>query len=90
MICRRFIVRGRVQGVFYRASTQQTANRLGLVGWVRNCEDGSVELIACGDEATLVELERWLWRGPDNARVESVTMQEAALQRFDGFRITRE
>ena len=68
----RFIVEGRVQGVFYRASTQETATRLGLTGWVRNRRDGSVELEACGDAGVIDRLERWLWQGPQMASVTAV------------------
>ena len=71
---RHFIVSGRVQGVFYRASTQEKARSLGLAGWVRNLPDGGVELVASGTVAQLDALERWLWQGPPAARVESVTV----------------
>ncbi len=87
MACRRFQVSGRVQGVFYRAATQDTARRLGLTGWVRNRPDGDVELVACGDEARLKQLEEWLWRGPPHARVEGVTVADAGDDSYTGFRI---
>lgn len=85
--CRRFVVSGRVQGVFYRASTQDTARRLALTGWVRNLADGRVELVACGPVAKLAELERWLWQGPSNADVISVEVSDEAAQLFSGFAI---
>jgi len=85
--CRRFLVSGRVQGVFFRAATEATARRLGVTGWVRNLADGSVELVACGAEAKLSELERWLWQGPPRARVEQVQSREAELQSFSDFSI---
>ncbi len=84
-LCRRFLVSGRVQGVFYRASTEAAARRLDLSGWVRNLPDGRVELVACGEEAKLRELERWLWQGPPHARVEQVSAQDVAPQAFTGF-----
>jgi acylphosphatase len=65
-------VRGRVQGVAYRVSTWAEANRLGLVGWVRNLPDRCVEVYAVGPETPLRELHRWLGQGPSDARVESV------------------
>ena len=86
-LCRRFVVSGRVQGVFYRASTQDTARRLGLTGWVRNLADGRVELVACGPEGKLAELERWLWQGPPNAEVVSVEVSEVTDQSFSGFTV---
>lgn len=87
MVCRRYIVEGLVQGVTYRAATQQTAQRLGLTGWVRNQPDGSVELVVCGDEMKLKELEKWLWRGPRTAVVERVSGNDVAPQTFPGFSI---
>ena len=87
MPCRHFIVQGLVQGVFFRASTQQTAQRLGLTGWVRNSSDGHVELLACGESAKLDALERWLRQGPPNARVQQVVATDAAPQSFFGFKI---
>lgn len=89
MSCRRFVVSGRVQGVFFRASAQQAALRLGLTGWVRNRADGCVELIACGDDAKLHELEKWLWQGPPNASVEEVVVEQTTTQVFQDFSITR-
>ncbi len=88
MACRRFLVSGRVQGVFYRAATQDRARRLGLTGWVRNLPDGRVELVACGDETRLKQLEEWLWQGPPHARVEGVTVTDAGNQGFTDFNIS--
>ena len=71
-MCRRFLVSGRVQGVFYRSSTQQRARELGLCGWVRNRRDGRVELLASGSEEKLDELEKWLEIGPEYAKVTNI------------------
>ena len=73
MICVRFIVSGKVQGVFFRASARDQARRLDLSGHAKNLADGSVEVIACGDNANIEALERWLQTGPAAARVESVS-----------------
>lgn len=86
--CRRFRVSGRVQGVFYRAGTQDTARRLGLTGWVRNLPDGNVKLVACGDDAKLKQLEEWLWQGPRHARVESVAASDAGNHSYADFTVT--
>lgn len=68
----RAVIRGRVQGVFYRAWTQQTARSLGLSGWVRNLPDGSVELLAQGSAEPLQELLRLCRQGPPAAHVQAV------------------
>lgn len=85
----RFVVSGRVQGVFYRASTESEARRLGLVGWVRNCSNGTVEVLACGDEEKLKLLERWLWDGPQLADVSTVEAErvDGVETDFSGFTV---
>lgn len=85
--CRHFLVSGQVQGVFFRATTEATARRLGLTGWVRNLRDGRVELVACGEEARLKELEQWLWQGPPRARVEQVVSGDVEQQTFRDFEV---
>lgn len=65
-------VRGRVQGVYFRASAQREAKRLGLGGWVRNRNDGSVEILAEGEEDAIRELYGWAQKGPGAARVDRV------------------
>lgn len=68
----RFIVRGFVQGVNFRATAVREASRLGLTGRVWNRDDGAVGLIAEGDPAALASFEHWLWRGPRSAEVDAV------------------
>jgi len=87
--CVHFRIQGLVQGVFYRASARDAAARLGLTGWVRNCIDGDVELLACGTSEQIEVLEQWLWQGPPAARVSSVRRREAPLQTYAGFEILR-
>lgn len=87
MACRRYRVSGRVQGVFYRAGTQDRAHALGLTGWVRNLPGGDVELVVCGEEAKLKQLEEWLWRGPRHAQVTGVIVADAGDQAFADFTI---
>lgn len=70
------IVSGRVQGVSYRASTAHEARRLGLVGWVRNLPDGSVELEAEGPSDLVDQLLTWCHAGPPAARVMNVLVEE--------------
>jgi acylphosphatase len=71
----RCLVSGIVQGVFFRASTARQADRLGLSGWARNLADGNVEVVARGPEEAVGELTRWLWDGPDAARVDAVSIE---------------
>jgi len=78
MACAKFIVVGRVQGVFFRASTRDEALRLKLAGHAQNLANGSVEVLACGDAAALDALERWLRHGPPAARVEHVHREPVA------------
>ncbi len=70
------LVSGRVQGVYYRASTQEAARGLGLRGWVRNLPDGRVELEAEGPDDAVQRLIDWLRVGPPSARVDDVTIHE--------------
>jgi acylphosphatase len=66
------VIHGRVQGVYYRASTQEVAQRLSLSGWVRNRSDGTVELVAEGPSDRVQELVEWCNHGPTLARVERI------------------
>jgi acylphosphatase len=75
----RAIVTGRVQGVAYRASTVEQARAHGLTGWVRNLADGSVELEAQGDEASVAALLAWCAHGPPAARVTDVEVDDCAV-----------
>ena len=71
-VSRRFIVHGRVQGVGFRYAASRTARRLGIVGWVRNRPEGTVELIAEGSSKSIQKLAAWLGSGPPGARVTRV------------------
>ncbi|GAB4089147.1 acylphosphatase [Hydrogenophaga soli] len=72
VICRHLWVQGRVQGVYYRASTVQVARELGLTGWVRNRHDGRVEAVVCGPAQAVHRLVHWAHQGPIAARVDAV------------------
>ena len=84
-ICVRCLVAGRVQGVFYRASTRHQAQALGLTGYAQNLHDGRVEVVACGDPANIDQLKAWLLRGPSGASVSGVACEPVAAQEFVGF-----
>jgi len=76
-ICRRCLVSGKVQGVFYRASTAERARASGITGYAKNLSDGRVEVLACGEETKVQELIDWLWQGPPAAKVQAVEVQDA-------------
>jgi acylphosphatase len=80
-VVRRFLVHGKVQGVFFRHSTRVEAERLAIRGIARNLPDGSVEVIARGTAPAIQELWVWLHRGPARARVDAV--QELAPRSVD-------
>lgn len=80
-------VSGRVQGVWYRASTQKVAYALGLTGWVRNLPDGRVEVVACGEKEKVSQLYTWLQRGPELAKVAAVSYMEITWQLYESFEV---
>lgn len=85
-IRRRVVVEGRVQGVFFRDSTQKEAASRGVAGWVRNRDDGSVEAVFEGDREAVEALVEFCRSGPSRADVDSVDVQEEepeGLKRFD-------
>ena len=81
----RFLVSGKVQGVWYRAATREQAERFGLSGYANNLPDGRVEVLAVGEEGAIAALERWLWQGPPRARVEEVQRESAEAEVTRGF-----
>ena len=85
----RYVIAGRVQGVFYRAATAARAQQLKLSGSARNLSDGRVEIIAAGDAAAQAELAAWLWRGPPAARVDAVQIEEWLEPVVKGFVVAR-
>lgn len=78
MAANRFLVSGKVQGVWFRASTRDVGEQLGLRGYARNLADGRVEVLAAGEEAAIDALAEWLRKGPPLARVDSLARQPAA------------
>ncbi|MCL4402310.1 MAG: acylphosphatase [Acidobacteria bacterium] len=84
---RRYFVRGRVQGVGFRWFVEHAAVELGLSGYVRNLDDGRVEVYAVGPAERLSALAGLLWKGPRWSEVRGVEEQEAAVQKYGSFRI---
>ena len=76
----RISVRGRVQGVWFRGATRETAERLGIVGWARNLADGSVEILAQGPPLAIEQLVAWCQHGPPGARVDGVATRREMVQ----------
>ncbi|MFA5103006.1 MAG: acylphosphatase [Candidatus Thermoplasmatota archaeon] len=68
------LISGRVQGVWYRASTKQKADELGVTGWVRNTPEGNVEAVFEGEKTRIDEMIAWCWIGPPMANVTDVKM----------------
>lgn len=85
----RYLIAGRVQGVYFRAATAAFADEHRLRGLVRNLPDGRVEVIALCDDATHRQLAGWLWRGPPAARVDSVQIEEWLAPVDEGFVVAR-
>jgi acylphosphatase len=83
----RFIIRGRVQGVFFRASTREQAQRLGLRGHARNLPDGRVEVLAVGTDDAIQQLEQWLQHGPPSARVDHVERSSTEVDAGEDFSV---
>lgn len=80
-VCKRCLVSGKVQGVFYRASAAEQAHRLGVTGYAKNLSDGRVEVLACGEQQAVQELINWLRRGPPAAQVEGVEIESADAEK---------
>ena len=84
------LVKGKVQGVYFRRDTQIEANRLGVLGTVANLEDGSVYIEAEAEELKLNEFVRWCHQGPELADVTEVKTKEAPLKGFESFEVLAE
>lgn len=82
------IISGKVQGVFYRASCQEVAQRLGLKGWAKNLSTGQVEVLAQGEKEKIEKLIEWCRKGPPSAVVNNVQIKwENISEEFDSFEI---
>jgi acylphosphatase len=89
MVCKKCLVGGRVQGVFYRATAAEHARSLGIKGYAKNLPDGRVEVLACGEAVVVQTFIDWLWTGSSASKVTSVEATDASLERDqlpDGFR----
>jgi acylphosphatase len=89
LVHRHIVIRGKVQGVYFRASAREAADRFGVRGTVRNNQEGDVVAEAEGEEDAVREFITWCHHGPDAARVVSVEVTEGQLQDYEDFRIIR-
>lgn len=87
MIRRRVVVRGTVQGVFFRASCEQEVRRVGVSGWVANCPDDSVEAVFEGTDEAVEQMINWCKQGPPHATVTSVDVGKEAPLGESGFTV---
>jgi acylphosphatase len=85
----RLTIKGKVQGVFYRATAKDVADQLGVKGWVKNLPDRNVEISATASEEILQKFIDWCKQGPSKAKVDEVIVEELTLEDFKGFRIIR-
>jgi acylphosphatase len=83
------IIKGKVQGVFYRATAKDVAQELGLTGWVKNTKEGNVEVLASGSDKQVQQFISWCRQGPAKAVVTDVEISFTNEEKFDDFRIIR-
>jgi acylphosphatase len=83
MVCKKCVVGGRVQGVYYRATAARRAHELAITGYARNLPDGSVEVLACGAHEAVHAYISWLWIGSSGAKVVSVEVTDVVLAAED-------
>ncbi|HEY8689347.1 MAG TPA: acylphosphatase [Chitinophagaceae bacterium] len=83
------LVKGNVQGVFYRATAKKVADKLKLTGWIKNTKEGDVEITATGKEEQLNEFIKWCKKGPEKAQVEDVIIRHEPETSFTDFEIIR-
>ena len=89
MVTRQLTINGKVQGVFFRASAKEMAEKLGLVGWVKNTREGYVEAVVTGTIESVTEFVNWCHKGPERAQVSDVAVVEKGLENFTSFKIIR-
>lgn len=86
---KQILVKGKVQGVFFRATAKDVAEENNLTGWVRNTSDGDVEALVTGEEENVSAFIRWCRQGPRRAEVAEVIVTPTALQSFSEFKVRR-
>ena len=84
-ICQQVFVSGKVQGVWFRQSTKEQALKQGVTGFAKNLGDGRVEVLLCGEETAVANVQRWLHDGPELARVDKVVAEGLDYRFVEGF-----
>ena len=84
------LIKGKVQGVFFRATAKEIAESLGITGWIKNTEEGYVESIAIGTEEKVQKFIEWCKQGPSGARVMDIVVSYTEDQHLSSFKIIRE
>ncbi len=87
MKCANLTVSGKVQGVFFRENTSRKAVELGLTGYVKNLEDGNVEVVAQGDENKINEIIEFIKNNPGHSKVKEVEIKYKEMEKLDGFEV---
>ena len=82
-------IEGKVQGVFYRASAKEIADEIGVKGWVRNTEQGNVEITLTGTDDQINDFVSWCWKGPRRAEVTNISKTAREYESFDSFNIIK-
>ena len=83
------VIKGKVQGVYYRATAKEKANELGIKGWIKNAPGGHVEIMAAGNKEELEKFIGWCRRGPKHAEVSDIIVTTREEQYFSNFTIKR-
>ena len=79
------LIKGKVQGVYYRIAAKDEADKLGITGWVKYISGGRVEIMASGSEDAINEFIEWCKKGPEKAAVENVIVTPLSSEQFEGF-----
>ena len=85
----RLLIKGKVQGVFYRAGAKEIAKNIGITGWIKNVANGDVEVLVTGTTAQIMEFINWCWQGPGKAMVTDIGITEEPEEGFSDFVVKR-
>jgi acylphosphatase len=89
MITVHLLIEGEVQGVFYRATAKEMADKSGITGWIKNTWEGNVEAMITGNETSVQKFIDWCWQGPKKANVTNVTVTKKEETSFNNFSVVR-